>query len=151
MINIVNIAICYTLKLLRELNPEFSSQGKYIFSISFILYLISSVQLLRGVGLFATSWTAARQASLSINNSQNLLKLMSVESVMPSNHLISVVPFSRLQSFPPSGSFPTPQFKSINSSALSFPYSPTLTSICDYWKTRALIRWTLVGKVMSLL
>ena len=112
MINIVNIAICYTLKLLRELNPEFSSQGRYIFSISFILYLISSVQLLTGVGLFATSWTAARQASLSINNSQNLLKLMSVESVMPSNHLISVVPFSRLQSFPPSGSFPVSQFSS---------------------------------------
>ena len=38
--------------------------------------------------LFATPWTAARQASLSITNSQSLLKLMSIESVMPSNHLI---------------------------------------------------------------
>ena len=46
---------------------------------------------------------------------------------------------------------PTPQFKSINSSALSFLYSPTLTSIHDYWKTRALTRWTSVDKVMSLL
>ena len=46
---------------------------------------------------------------------------------------------------------PTPQFKSINSSALSFHYSPTLTSIHDYWKNIALTRWTFVGKVMSLL
>ena len=48
-------------------------------------------------------------------------------------------------------SSPTPQFKSINSSALSFLYSPILTSIHDYWKTMALNRWTFVGKVMSLL
>ena len=48
-------------------------------------------------------------------------------------------------------SSPTKQFKSINSSALSFLHSPTLTSIHDYWKTTALIRWTFVGKVMSLL
>ena len=46
---------------------------------------------------------------------------------------------------------PTPQFKSINSSALSFLHSPTVTSIHDYRKTIALTRWTLVGKVMSLL
>ena len=46
------------------------------------------VQLLSRVWLFATPWTTARQASLSINNSRNLLKLMSVESGMPSNHLI---------------------------------------------------------------
>ena len=46
----------------------------------------------------------------------------------------------------------TPQFKSINSSALSFLYSPTLTSIHDYWKNHlALTRWTFVSKVMSLL
>ena len=43
--------------------------------------------------LFATSWTAARQASLSITNSQSLLKLISIESVMPSNHLILCHPF----------------------------------------------------------
>ena len=48
-------------------------------------------------------------------------------------------------------SSPTPQFKSINSSALNFLYSPTLTSIHDYWKTIALIRRTFVDKVMSLL
>ena len=54
---------------------------------------------------------AAHQASLSITNSQSLLKLMSIESVMPSYHLIPVVPFtSCLQSFPASGSFPITQF-----------------------------------------
>ena len=48
----------------------------------------SLVQLLSHVLLFVTPWTAARQASLSITNSQSLLKLMSIELVMPSNHLI---------------------------------------------------------------
>ena len=48
----------------------------------------SSVQSLSHVLLFATPWTAAHQASLSIANSQSLLKLMPTESVMPSNHLI---------------------------------------------------------------
>ena len=48
----------------------------------------SSVQLLSRVRLFVTPWTAAHQASLSITNSQSLLKLMSIESVMPSNHII---------------------------------------------------------------
>ena len=48
-------------------------------------------------------------------------------------------------------SSPTPQFKSINSLVLSFLYSPTLTSIHDYWKTIVLTRQTFVGKVMSLL
>ena len=50
--------------------------------------LFSSVQLLSRVQLFATPWTTARQGSLSITNSRRLLKLMSIESVMPSNHLI---------------------------------------------------------------
>ena len=54
----------------------------------------------------ATPWTAAHQASLSITNSWSLLKLMFIELVMPSNHLIPVVPFSsHPQSFPASGSF----------------------------------------------
>ena len=56
-----------------------------------------------------------------------------------------------LQSKGLSRCFPTPQFKSINSSVLSFLYSPTLTSIHDYWKTIALTRQTFVDKVMSLL
>ena len=50
--------------------------------------IFSSVQSLSHVRLFATSWVAAHKASLSITNSLNLLKLMSVESVMPPNHLI---------------------------------------------------------------
>ena len=66
----------------------------------------SSVHLLSHVQVFATPWTAARQASLSITNSQSLLKLMSIESVMPSNHLILSLLFSSpLLSFPASGAF----------------------------------------------
>ena len=54
--------------------------------------MISSVQLLSCVRLFATPWTTACQASLSITNSWSLLKLMAFESVMPSNHLILCCP-----------------------------------------------------------
>ena len=57
-----------------------------------------SVQLLSCVQLLATPWTAAHQASLSITNSWSLLKLMSIESVMPSNHLILCLPLLRLPS-----------------------------------------------------
>ena len=147
----------------------------------------SSVQSLSSVRLFATPWTAARQASLSITNSWSLLKLMSIESVMPSNHIILCHPLLLPSIFPsirvfsnesvlhirwpkywsfsfsisPSNEYsglisfsmhwfdllaiqgtlkssPTPQFKSINSSALSFLHSPTLTSIHDYWKNHSL-------------
>ena len=126
----------------------------------------------------------ARQASLSITNSQSSLRLMSIESVMPSSHRILWCPLLLLPPIPPSirvfpnestlhmrwpkywsfsfsvipskeipglisfrmdwldllgvkdsqESSPTPQFKSINSSALTFLYSPTLTSIHDHWK-----------------
>ena len=62
----------------------------------------SSVQLLSHVRLFATLWTAAHQASLSMINSQSLLKLMSIESVMPSNHLILCHPLLLLPSVFPS-------------------------------------------------
>ena len=62
----------------------------------------SSVQLLSRVRLFATSWTAARQASLSITNSQNPPKLMSIESVMLPNHLILCHPLLLLPSIFPS-------------------------------------------------
>ena len=54
----------------------------------FDIKTISSVQLFSRVRLFVTRWTAALQASLSITNSLSLLKLMSVKSVMPANHLI---------------------------------------------------------------
>ena len=62
----------------------------------------SSVQSLSRVQLFATAWTAARQDSLSITNSQSLPKLMSIELVMPSNHLILCRPLLLLPSIFPS-------------------------------------------------
>ena len=58
----------------------------------FVIELFSSVQSLSRVQLFATPWTVAGQASLSITNSQSLLKFMSIELVMPSNHLILCCP-----------------------------------------------------------
>ena len=72
---------------------------------------VAVVQLLGCVQLFATPWTTALQAPVPFTISQSLVKLMSIESVMPSNHLILFVPFSsHLQSFPVSGSFPKSQF-----------------------------------------
>ena len=148
-----------------------------------------SVQLISSVRLFAIPWTAVCQASLSITNSRSLPKLRSIESVMPSNHLILCYPLFHLPSmFPnitvfskesalcirwpkywrfsfsisPSNEhpglisfrmdwldllavqgtlkslLPTTQFKSINFSAFSFLYSPTLTTIPDYWKNHSL-------------
>ena len=61
-----------------------------------------SVQSLSRVQLFVILWTAARQASLSITNSQSLLKLMSIESVMPSSHLTLCCPLLLLPPIPPS-------------------------------------------------
>ena len=140
---------------------------------------VQSVKSLSCVRLFATLWTAACQASLSITNFQSFLKLMSIELVMPSNHLIlcrsllllpsvflsirifSIESILHLRwpkycrfsfSISPSNEYSglisfrigwfdllavqgtlesslTPQFKNINSSALGFLYSSTLTSI----------------------
>ena len=70
--------------------------------MSNLLLIFSSVQLLSRVWLFVTPWTAVRQASLSITNSQSLLKLMSIESVMPSNHFILCRPLLLLTSIFPS-------------------------------------------------
>ena len=110
----------------------------------------SSVQSLSRVRLFATPWTAARQASLSITNSRGLLKLTSIGSVMPSNHLISVVPFSCLQSFPPSGSFPMSQFftsggQSIGASASAsvLPMNSGLMSFRMDWLDLLAVQGTL--------
>ena len=69
--------------------------------ISYIT-ISQSVQSLSRVQLSATPWTAAHQASLSITSSQSLPKLMSIESVMPSNHLILCHPFLLLPSIFPS-------------------------------------------------
>ena len=147
-----------------------------------------SVQFSRSVmSNSVTPWTAACKASLSNTNSWSLLKLMSIVSVMLSNHLIlccplllpSIIPsiwdlskesvlhirwpgywsfsfsisssseYSGLISFRMDGldllavqgtlkPSPTPQFKSISSSVLSFRYSSTLTSIHDYWQNHSL-------------
>ena len=71
------------------------------------LVIISSVQSLSHVRLFVTPWTTACQASLSIINSRSLLKLMSITSVMPSNHLVLCRPLLLLPSiFPSIGVFP---------------------------------------------
>ena len=68
--------------------------------------LVGVVQSLSRVQLFSNLWTAACQASLCITNSWSLLKLMSIELMMPSDHHISAIPFSScLQTFPASGSF----------------------------------------------
>ena len=67
-----------------------------------LVNVFSSVQSLSHVQLFATPWTAACQASLSISNSRSLLKLMAMESVMPSNHLTLCCPLLLLPSIFPS-------------------------------------------------
>ena len=101
------------------------------------------------IWLFATPWTAALQASLSITNFQSLLKLMSIQLVMPSNHLILFVPFSScLQSFPTSGSFPVSQFftscgQNIGASAKTLRQGPT----SNVWETEIIcevsVSWAL--------
>ena len=71
-------------------NRNSTAAGKISFSSWY--QFSQSVQLLSCVRLFATPWTAACRASLSITNSQSLLKLMSIELMMPSNHLIFCCP-----------------------------------------------------------
>ena len=72
-------------------------------------YTIRSDQMLSHVRLFATPWIEVRQASLSITNSRSSLKLTSIESVMPSSHLILCCPLLLPSSLPASGSFPVSQ------------------------------------------
>ena len=74
----------------------------YIYIYIYTYNWISSVQSLSRVQLFVTPWTAACQASLSISNSRSLPKLMSIESVMPSNHFILCCPLLLLPSIFPS-------------------------------------------------
>ena len=86
--------------------PQKQSKEHTLLSVSYCIrsyiYTISSVQSLSHVRLFATPWTAACQASLSITNSQSWLKSMSIQSVMPSNHLILCCPLLLLPSIFPS-------------------------------------------------
>ena len=90
---------------------KLSEKNQKKFLYDFIYMTFSSMQPLIHVRFFVTPWTAARQASLSITNSQSLLKLMFIELVMPSNHLILCRPLLLPPSiFPASGSFPVSQF-----------------------------------------
>ena len=90
---------CTQVKLLAVLILFFKSTFMSVFLQE--AFQFSSVQLLSHVRLFVTPWTPARQASLSITNSQSLLKLMSIESVMPSNYLILCWPLLLLPSILP--------------------------------------------------
>ena len=73
------------------------------------VYVVAVAYLLTRAWLFATPWTAAHQASLSFTNCQSLPKPMSIESVMPSSHLILCCPLLLPSSFPASESFPMSQ------------------------------------------
>ena len=94
----------------------------YITEVYFFNFLpFSSVQSLSRVWLFATPWTAGRQASLSITNSQSPPKPRSIESVMPSNHLILCRSLLLLpQSFPALGSFQMSQLFTSGAKVLEF-------------------------------
>ena len=86
-------------KILRNVTTD----GKYICVIIFLpVDKFSSVQSLSHVWLFATPWISARQASLSITNCRSSLRVMSIESVMPSSHLILGCPLLLLPPIPPS-------------------------------------------------
>ena len=103
------LTVCQTLYLvlLMPFSPFAWKNKVYIF---YLKAAFSSVQSLSCVQLFATPRTAAHQASLSITNSQSLLKLLSIESVMPSNHLILCRPLLLLPSiFPSIRVFPVSQ------------------------------------------
>ena len=112
------------------------------------MWVIHSVQLLSCVWLFTNPWAAAPQASLSVTNSQRLLKLMSIESVTPFITSSSVVPFSsRLQSFPASGFFQMSQFFtwywSFSFSISPFNEHPGLSSFRMDWLDLLAVQGTL--------
>ena len=89
---------------IQKAKSDFSSVKKPCFLCvhNYVVWMFSSVQSLSRVLFFVTPWTAACQASLSTTNSQSLPKLMSIESVMPSNHLILCHPLLLLPSIFPS-------------------------------------------------
>ena len=111
----------------------------------------SSVQSLSGVQLFATPWTAACQASLSITNSRSLLKLIAIESNHPTISS-SVVPFSScLQSFPASGSFPMSQFFTLSGQRIGVSSSASVLpmSIQDWFPLGGTSWISLLSKGLS--
>ena len=95
----------------------------------------SWVMSLSHVQLFATPWTAAHQTSLSFTISQSLLKFMSIESMMPSNHPTAAPFFSCYQSFPASGSFPVSKRFSSGSQSIGTSASASVLAmnIQDWW------------------
>ena len=96
-------------------------------------FVFSSVQLLSYVQLFATPWTAACQASLSITNSRSLLIFTPIESVMPSNYLILCHPLLLLPTiFPSIRVFPMSQF--FTSGGQSIGVSPSASVLKIHWK-----------------
>ena len=104
--------------------------------------LISVVQSLSCVRLFATSWTTARQASLSITNSWSLLKLMAIESVMPSNHLILCRPLLLPPSiFPSIRSFPTSQLFASHGQSIGASASASVLPMNIHWLISFRIVW----------
>ena len=121
---------------------------------SLFLIVAIVVWLLSYVWPFATPWAAAHQASLSFTISQNLLKLMSIESVMPSNHLIFCHPFSScLLSFSASGSFPMSWLFALGSQSIGASASaPVLAmNIQDWFPSGLTGLISLQGTLKSLL
>ena len=109
----------FRLELEKTRQPEINLHNRYNFQI---------VQLLSRVRLFATPWITARQASLSITNSWK--KPMSIESVMPSNHLILCHPLLLpLQSFPASGSFSMSQLFAWGGQRIGVPASASVLPV----------------------
>ena len=93
---------------------KLSEKNQKKFLYDFIYMMFSSVQSLIHVRFFVTPWTTESRASLSITSSRSLLKLMSIELVMPSNHLTLYHPLLLPPSiFPASGSFQVSQFIAI--------------------------------------
>ena len=98
-------------------------------------------------GSFPMSWLfASGGQSIAVSTSASVLP-MNIQDWFP----LGWTGWNSLQSKGLSRSSPTPQFKSISSSVLSFSYDPTVISIHDYWKIIALTLWTFVGQVMYLL
>ena len=103
--------------------------------------IFPSIRVISNEWVLRIRWPKYWSFSLSISLSNEYAVLISLDGLVGS----PCCPMNSQESSP------TPQFKSFNSSVLSFVYSPTLTSIPDYWENIALTRWTFVGKVMSLL
>ena len=127
------------------------------FGRQILIHCISSVQSLSRVRLFATPWTAACQASLSITSSWSLLKLMPIELVLPSNHLILCHPLLLPPSiFTGSRSFPMSQFFASGGQSTGVSASASVLSmnIQDWfpsgWNLHSLVCFILYQNLISL-